>query len=372
MQGDKKIKKIAVIVSNDLTTDQRMQKICKSLTDQDYSVTLIGRRSHKDQALISESFGFQWRRLSLLFAKGKIFYLELNVRLSAYLLFGSFDLVLAVDYDTLPAAWVLKKVKGIDYFFDAHEYFTEVPELKGRNIAKAIWSCVGRLCIPSAIVAYTVNTSLAEIYKNLYNKEFISVMNSPRRIDYKRFASGFSSHRIIYQGALNEGRGLEQAILAMEHLPNYILELYGSGDKEKNLKKLVSQRALENRVLFMGRKIPEVLKTNTEGAFVGINLLESSSKNYYYSLANKFFDYVQAGVPVITMNFPEYRLLNKEHTVALLIDECSPKAIAAAVLNLEDTQLYQELVEQMKIACEKWVWEREEDKLLKPFQTYFQ
>jgi glycosyltransferase involved in cell wall biosynthesis len=371
MSSLNKRKKITVLVSNDLTTDQRMQKICQSLERHDFDVTFLGRRLSKNQETFSEKYGFHWGRLSLFFLKGKAFYLELNFRLFLFLLFRKMDLVVAVDYDTLPAAWLNRKVKGVDYFFDAHEYFTEVPELEGRKFSKMVWSWVGKICIPSAHTALTVNASLANLYQNHFDKKFTYIRNCPQARHCSDFGLGYSSKRMVYQGALNKGRGLESAILAMQSLKDYTLELYGIGDKEVELKEMVGKLGLQSQVLFMGRKSPEVLKLHTVGAFCGLNLLERYSKNYYYSLANKFFDYVQAGVPVITMDFPEYRNLNQEHSVALLLEDCGPEHLIRAVGELEQESVYRDLVAQMKSASEKWVWEKEESRLLNLFFQYF-
>jgi glycosyltransferase involved in cell wall biosynthesis len=364
-------KKITVLVSNDLTTDQRMQKVCQSLQRNNFEVTLLGRRLSNNQESSFEKYGFHWSRLRLFFNKGKSFYLELNLRLFLFLLFRKMDLVVAVDYDTLPAAWLHRKWKGVNFFFDAHEYFTEVPELEGRGGAKWVWSWVGKICIPSAHTALTVNASLANLYQNFFDKKFTYIRNCPQARHCLHFGQGYSSKRIVYQGALNKGRGLESAILAMQSLTQYTLELYGTGDKEMDLKEMVEDLGLQSQVFFMGRKSPEVLKMHTEGAFVGLNLLEPYSKNYYYSLANKFFDYVQAGVPVVTMNFPEYSALNAEYTVALLLEDCRAELLVKAVLKLEQESLYRDLVAQMKEARKKWVWENEESKLLNLFVQYF-
>ncbi len=40
---------------------------------------------------------------------------------------------------------------------------------------------------------------------------------------------------------------------------------------------------------------PEKLKQITPEVYIGINLVENNGLNQYYSLANKFFDYIHAG-----------------------------------------------------------------------------
>jgi len=102
---------------------------------------------------------------------------------------------------------------------------------------------------------------------------------------------------------------------------------------------------------------------------MGINLLENKGLNYYYSLANKFFDYVQAGLPQISMNFPEYKKMNEQFEVAVLIDDLKTKTIVNAVNRLlHEKDFYFRLRENCLRAREEWNWEKEEQKLLSFYQ----
>ncbi len=91
--------------------------------------------------------------------------------------------------------------------------------------------------------------------------------------------------------------------------------------------------------------------------------------SYYYSLANKAFDYIQAGIPSIHMNFPEYRALNDQFDVFLLLDTLTPEAIAIAIQRLlDDSAVYQQLHHHCLIAREVLNWEIEETRLIELYQ----
>jgi len=62
-------------------------------------------------------------------------------------------------------------------------------------------------------------------------------------------------------------------------------------------------------VIWKGMVLPDDISPLLETAHLGWNLLTGSSLNYYYSLANKTFDYIMHGLPVITMDYPEYRAI---------------------------------------------------------------
>lgn len=367
-----KYKKIFFTVTNDLVTDQRMQRITQTLASSGWDVTLIGRKRDPGQLSREVKNNVRWIRFQLFFSKGKLFYIEYNLRLFFFFLFKRSYLLSAVDFDTLLNAYMLKVLAGRDFVFDSHEYFTEVPELEGRAFAKSVWRYLGNVAVPKAIQCYTVNRSLAGILSDEFGNTFDYIRNLPYRADCEEFHTPGSEQRIIlYQGALNVGRGIEQGIEALRYLPReYIFWIAGTGDIDEELKEYTRELQLEERVIFLGRLDPQELKNVTQQAWCGLNMLEGSSYNYYYSLANKFFDYVNAAVPAINMYFPEYVSLNKEYEVSVLVKQCTAEAIADAVQKLENPDFYQRLRLNCKNASAIWNWENESQKLSGIYKKY--
>jgi glycosyltransferase involved in cell wall biosynthesis len=176
-------------------------------------------------------------------------------------------------------------------------------------------------------------------------------------------------HFLLYQGALNEGRGIEALITAMQYIDNRELWLAGEGDLSEALRALVQKMNVTDKVKFLGRVSPDELKKLTKKAYIGLNLLENRGLSYYYSLANKTFDYVQAGVPSINMAFPEYQRLNEEYEVSLLINDLEVKTILDALkILMYDKEKYQQLQNNCKKAALVWNWEQEAKKLLDFYQ----
>lgn len=372
-------------VTNDLTYDQRMHRICGTLAAQGHTVTLVGRLLPHSTAL--EDKVFRQTRLRCRFHKGFLFYAEYNLRLFYFLLKTPCDAVCSVDLDTLPAGCLATLLRRKQRVFDAHEYFTQVPEVVERPAVQFFWETVARLCLPFYRHAYTVGPSLAKIFEKKYGVKFGVVRNvaSPSAPFQKQrerekqaetsqgtsrhpsaFGEGLGVRLLLYQGALNAGRGIEALLEAMQHLDGVQLLLAGEGDLSETLRRRADELQLGEKVKFLGFVKPDELKTLTAQAWLGLNLLENRGLSYYYSLANKFFDYVQAEVPVLTMNFPEYRALNAEHRVAVLLDELNPEALAAAVRRLLDNPTeYQNLQAACHTAREVWNWGREQEELLR-------
>lgn len=358
------MKRIICTVSNDLTYDQRMIRICSTLALVGYEVQLWGRQLRESQAFIQQPFVQE--RLKLWFRRGKFFYLELNIRLFFKLLFSKFDIIYAVDLDTLLPGRLVAKLRRKTLVFDAHEYFSEVPELMGRPATKRVWEMAADLAVPKLKHALTVCDSLAKVFEERYGTVFEVIRNVPllRQQNQVRIKKQ-GTFTLIYQGVLNDGRGLEESILAMKLLPDVAFWICGEGDISVGLRKLTAENGLEGQVKFLGKLPPEALARLTLQADLGLNLLENKGLNYYYSLANKAFDYIQAGLPSVGMNFPEYVCLNEEFDVFHLIDEASPQTIAGAVNYLRsDKNRYEMLAANCRMAAKKLNWQIESQKLL--------
>lgn len=358
-------KQLILLASSDTNYDQRLQKIARALSESDWQVLLLGVR--REHSIPLQDKPFEQKRVSRMFSSGILFYLEFNIRFFWHLLGSKVDVLVANDPDTLPAVWCLSWFKKFDLVYDSHEYFTEVPELANKSFKRKIWSWFERWGTRKAKFCYTVNDSLAQILGEKYSKNFAVIRNVPNATTTE-FPLKKKAY-VLYQGALNEGRGLETLIAAMEGIP---LELWiaGKGDVEDELKQLVQQKQMTDQVKFLGMLLPDELQKITLEAEIGINVLASSSLNYYYSLANKCFDYMHAGVPGIHMNFPEYARIQESGPIGVLIDELNETALRKAILKLhEDSLYYQNCVEGCLRLAKEYQWDKEQVKLQKLYRS---
>ncbi len=361
-------KQIICTVTNDLTYDQRMIRICSSLANAGYSVLLVGR--HKPDSVALQAQPFQQKRLPCWFQKGKLFYLEYNLRLLLFLLFAKADILYAVDLDTIVPNFLVSRLRHKICVFDAHEYYTQTPEVVRRPAIQQIWTWVANCTIPHLRYGITVGPALATIFQQQYGIPFTTIRNVPFRQTVAVAKTSKPENVLLYQGALNEGRGLEPLIAAMQYLPHATLWLAGEGDLSEDLRNLAQRLQLEEQVKFLGYLLPDALKTITRQATIGFNLLENKGLSYYYSLANKAFDYVQAGIPSIHSDFPEYRNLNAEWEVFVLLPDLKVKTIVKTVERLlNDQNHYLQLAENCQQAAQDWHWEGEEKRLLHLFDT---
>ncbi|MDC3260008.1 glycosyltransferase [bacterium] len=361
------MKSISFTVTNDLSQDQRMNRICSSLVDAGYQATLIGRNRRKSESLLAKPF--IQKRIPCFFEKGKLFYLEYNLRIFFVLLFSNYDAYCAVDLDSILPNYLVSKIKRKPLIYDAHEYFTELEEVVSRPFIKQIWKTLEKFILPNINYGYTVS----EGYKNLFDKEYGTNLGIIRNATVLAdFVSNKKPEKyILYQGAVNHGRGLEQLVSAMEHVDCKLI-ICGEGDILSDLKRTVRDKNLSKKVEFKGFVNPLELVSYTRNATIGITLFSNVGLSNQYSLANRFFDYMHACVPQLAMNYPEYNSFNNQWEIATLIEDLTPDLVQQSLVKLlSDVEYYNKLAHNCKAARQLNSWQEEEKKLVKIYENIF-
>ncbi len=334
-----------------------------------FNILLIGREL--PTSLKVEKRNYQTKRFNLLFKTGALFYAEYNIRLFMFLLFSKFDILLANDLDSLTANFIVSKIKNKPLVYDSHEYFTEVPELINRPKVQRIWEWLERKMVPKIKHTYTVCNSIANIYNRKYGTNFKVVRNIPTAKTTHSEKQKTSEKVVLYQGAVNIGRGLEQAILAMKFIDNAKLIIAGDGDIKPELEKLVKKKNLQNKVEFTGRLSITELAKITPQADLGLSIEEDLGLNYRFALPNKLFDYIQSQVPVLVTNLPEMEALVKKYKVGKIINSLQPEILAEEIKHaLFNTEKRAEWKSNLKVAAKELTWENEEKVLLEVYSQF--
>ena len=368
------MKKVIACVTNDLYSDQRVDKVCNSLTSMGFEVLLVGRRYSNSPTL--DKRRYKTARMHLIFRKGAIFYAEFNIRLFFFLLFRKCDIIISNDLDTLLPSFLVSRLKRKRIVYDSHEYFCGVPEITGRPFVQKTWRTIERFCFPKLNDVITVNQSIADIYNNEYpmRKNPVNVVrNVPVKgqppITETRASLQMPEDKkiLLLQGSgINVDRGSEELVEAMKQVENAILFIVGSGDAVPGLKKKVTNEGLQNKVHFVDRQPYTKLFNYTYWADIGFSLDKDTNINYHFSLPNKIFDYIRAETPVIVSNLPEIAKVVRESEIGLIVEDHRPETIANAINRLiHDTELWSRFKENTKPASEKYCWENEETVLRK-------
>lgn len=383
--------KIAVLLHSSIKNDYRVLKTVETLSSEhDIDIYYIGKSTDHEGVKINNTQFFAIAHkndLLTLFLRHSLFCYEFKYIYHYIISQGiQYDIIWANDLPTLSPGYLLAKRMRSKLFFDSHEIYTETlnqffPRNK-KGIKSLIFSSFIKLMrwhgrhiegriIPHVNLLITVNQSLSQFFNKNYDvKKTLVLMNLPRlkdtkkteKIDFRRkFNWPDSSKIIIYQGALNEGRGLHLLIRVMNELAeDYKLIIIGDGTIKTKLIKLTKELNILEKVVFIGRVELNDLPSYTKGADIGINLLESFNLSKKLASPNKLFEYIHAGIPVVASKTKENVKVVEKYKVGRCCDN-RIEDIKDSILEVINNDYGTSLIRAKK----RYNWEAQENLLLK-------
>jgi glycosyltransferase involved in cell wall biosynthesis len=241
-------------------------------------------------------------------------------------------------------------------------------EVRTRPRVKSFWTSVERFAVPKFRYGYTVSESLAMEFNKRYKRNYITIRNLPvlkplDNLEREKF--------LLAQGAVNEARAFEWIVPAMQHI-DYKLVVCGDGNFMPQLRQLIAQYQVQDKMELKGMLLPADLWPITQKAALGLGLAEREGVHQFLALPNKFFDYMHAGLPQLAMAYPEYEKINNEFKVAVLIPELAVDTIVATINEImKDENLLAEMRSNCLRAREVYCWQYEEKKLIAYYKNIF-
>jgi glycosyltransferase involved in cell wall biosynthesis len=340
-----------------------------------YDVLLVGRRKHDSLPLAERKY--KTHRMKLSAEKGIWFYVFFQWRLFFFLRKQNADLFVSNDLDTLWPNYVVSKRKKKPLVYDTHEIFTEVPELVGRKFKQKIWKRLERKIFPKLKFTFTVNDSIADWYEKAYGVRPLVVRNIPnknivlRELTRKEVHLPENKKIVLLQGAgINVHRGAEEMVEAMKFLNEVILLIIGGGDVIHVLKEMVEKNDLDGKVIFVGKLPPDELRAWTRLADIGVTLDKDTNINYRFSLPNKIFDYIHAGIPVLASDLVEVKKIVETYNVGKITPDHNPEKLAKIIREMLDSPEYPSWKENTLKAAAELNWEKEKGNLISVFEKF--
>lgn len=357
-------KKVLTSAFSNLYTDQRIEKVCRTLYEDGFNVEVVGN-DWGGAGFMQRPYSFS--RISLKSKILKTAYVEFNWKLY-FILKQKADkntILHANDLDALLPNYLVAKKLNIPLVFDSHEIFSEMPSVQGRFTQK-IWRFLQKKLVPKVPFMMTASESYAEWFEKNYKVKPIVVQNAPKRLSNIVGEIKNSPKIILYQGAINPFRGIDKAILAMHHLDNVIFKIAGDGPRLEEYKNLVIKEKLQDKVIFLGKLLPQDLRKITVTVDVSLSIEENGGESYFYSLPNKVLDSIQAKVPMVLAPLPEMLKIKSKFDIGEIIKDHQPENIAKAIKKVLDKgrTSYQP---ELSLAAEHYCWENEEIKILDIF-----
>lgn len=281
----------------------------------------------------------------------------------------------ANDWEALlVAAEAAKKTKA-RLVFDAHEYAPL--ELENRLYWKLLFppmiTYFLKKCQPLVYASVTVAPFISERYQKEFGLDSIVILNAPERMSNSFRNSDYQKIQLIHHGAAIRDRQLEKLIETMvqcdERYSLHFMLIHNDLGYLEHLKRLAHQVA-PGRVTFHEPVPPEEIVRRISEFDMGFCFVAPTNYNYLFSLPNKFFDYVMAGLPVCIGPSPSMVDVVKKYGLGCVAPSFHPEDIANMLNGLTKDQLWKMRLASRK-AAEEINAEQEMKKLVELYDRLF-
>ncbi|EUJ45770.1 glycosyltransferase [Paenilisteria rocourtiae] len=280
------------------------------------------------------------------------------------------DFYHAHDLNTLPQAHIAAKfrMKQKALIYDSHEVQTSREGYHG-----SIHGFIEALYIKTVDFMIVENDTRAKYNEKIYgflpevlhNYPELDVTPTKTTSLHEELNLPQDEHILLYQGVINPGRGLEKLVAAAPFFKKGTLVFIGNGRQKSELETLVAKKSLNHKVKFVPQVPLANLKSYTEQAYLGFQVLNNTCFNHYSASSNKLFEYIAAGVPIVACDFPEIKKVVQGDKVGLCVDSHDPMSIADGVnAIMENAHQYNQFKTNITAIKEKYIWENEQHRLL--------
>ena len=357
---------------NKISFERRIYNQAYSAGSNGYKVWIVAAGSASEKVREKRS-GLYLRRLRRKFdAGGPWMFVAFNIKLFFCVLLKPIQIIHCHDLWVLPACAFAALLKNCALVYDAHEYYAGLEIFTNRPLRKRIWLLAEWLAMPIVDTLITVSEPLGDLFSNHYPhlKKVKIIRNLPQyELPQKdKQAIQFEKNdkiKIVFHGHFKPGRGLKQLINVVGKIENVQLLLIGGGELTNNLHQLVEKNNLQKRVFFNDYVATEMLISTLAQADIGVVLFEQTSINYSFALPNKFFEYIMAGVPVLSSNIETLQSYIEKYHIGMSVNPADENALQLKLAEMCSDKIGLQAWRKNALSAAKELnWEAEEKKLM--------
>jgi len=331
-------KRVLIGKRADLEFDIRCQRIAKFLST-NFDVTILGTDTssnipikqvkiadydHARLSLPERAFRKFRREILLRKIQDKPFEYRLSkdkwiYELIQHLNQNKYDVFIACDIDSIAA--FKNSTSAAELIADLHEHApTELANSPGwvervGNYKK--WQC--ETFLPDVTNIFTVSTSLARLYEEEFDLSNIHVLRNVAPYNSRvRPIRNIKPVNFVHHGIAAPIRGLEEhAILAAALGLDYSVSLLLKPVEFEYYRSLKDAQKFVRNFHVLSPVEPDIMISEISRFDAGIYLLNPSTSQLRVTLPNKFFEFIQARLPVFSGGLDEVDQLIDEYGVGL-------------------------------------------------------
>ena len=359
-------RRVIMLVVSDLRSDPRVRREARQLADAGYSITVIWPDTGPKQGeRIDWGEGIDFVPLPT--SAGRFAYhfpnfLGVDMLQAAVQQKAAGEQILAFhahDLTTMLVALIAGRQSGAHVVADHHEWFSQSVVWANRRslyvpigpVRRWLYRWLEALVLKHASITLTVCDSIAqEMAEEVTGgsaRKVAVVRNIPGHEEANRHAMpnlrtdlGIGVHQqlIAYQGGIGPSRALEPAIRALAYAPGSCLMIRGPNLEAyaNHYRAVAVQAGVSDRLFLLPPVASQDVVAALNGADIGLYTVEGFCKSAIYALPNKVFEYLHAGLPVLTVDYPEVRKLLVDNHVGLGFAGNDPQSIGRAMREMAE------------------------------------